>query len=151
MKKLFCLLCLTIIAAFSHAEDSWDEKVYDSGERIFKSGFEQYLIVGRKGFGFSYAVTGAADNFGDVVTLRIDKDQPEQIKVSRVGTNTFLISSNPVFIARIANANRIELDYRMCFTNQLCGFSETGGSQNAVWHFDTPLAEKFKAYQEKIR
>ena len=151
MKKIVLFLSLLVIATFAHAEDSWDERVYDSGERIYKSGFEQYLIVGKKGFGFSYAITGAADNFGDVVTLKIDKGQPEQIKVSKVGTNTFLISSNPAFIARIANAKRIELDYRMCFTNQLCGFSETGGSQNAVWRFDTPLAEKFKDYQERIR
>lgn len=146
MKTLLFALCLSVMSSFALAEDSWDEKVYESGELIYKSGFEQYLIVGKRGFGFSYAITGAADNFGDEVTIRIDKGQSEKIRVSKVGTNTFLISSNPVFIARIAKAKRIELDYRMCFTNQLCGFSETGGSQNAVWRFDTPLAEKFKDY-----
>lgn len=151
MKKLIFGFLLAVTSLSASAFDSWTDKVYPSGEVLYKSGFEQYLLIGKKGLGFSYAIIGAADNFGDEIRIKFDAEESKKIKVKKIGTNTFLISDAAGLIKKAAQAKRVEIDYRICFTNQLCGFSETGGEQNAVWRFEVPLAEQFKDYQDKIR
>lgn len=150
MKRTFSAIALCLMSSFALAADDWRYSSFDGGEIVYKSGFEQFLLVGQKGFGFS-SVHSIVDSFGDGVTVRIDNGPPEKFKITKLSNSTFLISNNDDLLQRVANAKKIELDYTMCFISTFCAFSERGGARNAVWNFSNSLADEYKDYQSKIR
>lgn len=150
MKKLFFAATLCFATNFAFALDEWRYSSFGEEEIVYKSGFEQFLLVGKKGFGFS-SVHSIVDSFGDEVTLKIDNGVPEKFKVTKLSNSTFLITNNPDIVQRVAEAKKIELDYRMCFISTFCAFSEKGDGRNAVWKFSNSLAEEYKDYLSKIR
>ncbi len=112
MKKLMATTLLAFVSLPVFAVDSWRFSTTESGETIYKSGFEQFLLVGKKGLGFT-SIAGIVDSYGDSVILKIDDYPPEKISIRKLGNNTFLISNDEATIHKVANAKRIDLKYRI--------------------------------------
>jgi hypothetical protein len=152
MKSLILIAITLFFPTYAIAGDDWSERNNKAGETIYKSGYEQVLLVGARGVGFMYSLPSAVDLMGEEVVLRIDDGSQEKFKTVKIVANTILISPSPEVVKRIANAKRVELSYRMCPANiDGCTFSYFGGTTKSKWEFETTLAEQFKGYQEKIR
>ena len=151
MRHFFLTACIFLTSLSAIAGDDWSERNVSSSETIYKSGYEQVLLIGNRGFGFMYSLPTAVDLMGDEVTLTIDGGASEVFKSSKIVANTILISPSQEVAKRVANAKKIELTYRMCPPNiDGCSFSYRGGINKSKWEFERPLSETFKNYQEKI-
>ena len=152
MKRALAGLALLLCVTAANAFDSWTEETfnYETGETVFKSGFENLLLIGPKGVAYSRAVALPVDSFGNDVKIKIDDAAVVQLPITQIGANTVLISNSKEFISKVANAKRVEISLRRCYIS-ICTLSKTGGLGELIWRFEVPLAEQFKDYQERIR
>ena len=152
MKNIFLLAFLSLLSTVANAFDSWTEDTfnYETKETVYKSGYENWLMIGPKGMAYSTALVMPVESFGVDVKIKIDGAEPIQLPISQIGVNTILISNSIEMISKVANAKRVEINLRRCYV-KTCTLSKTGGQEKFVWRFEVPLAEQFKDYQERIR
>lgn len=152
VKKLFLVIFLTITSTSTFAYDTWKEKTFKSDEVVYYSGFERTLLVGKRGVGLAYFATSNANLYPDEITVRLDDGNPVHFKPIQVVADTLLIDSTYDFVTRVANAKKIEINFRVCFSVVSgCSFSYDGGRVDVEWNFDTTLAQQQPNYLDVIK